>query len=606
MIKNISIKNFRSIDNLQIDANMLTAFVGKNDAGKSNLLRAINLFFNNMTDHRMPFSFEKDFNRNANIGKKKAKQIEIELLVKLPESFQKKEKPNTVLWKKVWREGGLHTPLLKQCYSDDTSFSAYSKIPTFLERIAFYYVPAIKDSHFFSDLQGQMYDILAEDAESRLRDSAKEFEVSIKNNMIELMDLVTAQFGNANEIKLPENLRSVFEALEFNADGMPLSRRGDGIKVRHIPMILKFIGEKRNSLLTGGSIKYTNIWGFEEPENNLELSAAFEMARSFELTARNGGQIFITTHSPAFYSISKEVNEDVEDLSIVYGVKKLDGLTQVSSETDDKLHDEVGLMPLIAPFVKKEQERLDRIISEKDAAIRLLENEADYYKPRLFVEGVSDKIIFKKVIELFFPYASENIRVDDGGQNCYGSANAVVSRALAWQLIQQTKPGDVCPAAAVFDGDEAGDQCDGTLELLLEKLRTSKRIIAKSFKLKPSKRLGMLKKSGLNIPNDLESYYSDAVWLHAKDRGWLEDASMAKRLSETIINESIKGNASFREELEEADILRLYFRWKRECKEPAARYVCSLADNEAIDALEDLSLALKECINFLFPSPETD
>ena len=49
-IKKITIKNFRSIVNETIDFSDFNCFVGKNDSGKSNVLKALNLFFNGKTD----------------------------------------------------------------------------------------------------------------------------------------------------------------------------------------------------------------------------------------------------------------------------------------------------------------------------------------------------------------------------------------------------------------------------------------------------------------------------------------------------------------------------------------------------------------------------
>lgn len=49
-IKHIRIKNFRSIVDLSIDVGKMNIFVGLNDAGKSNVLKALNLFFNGETE----------------------------------------------------------------------------------------------------------------------------------------------------------------------------------------------------------------------------------------------------------------------------------------------------------------------------------------------------------------------------------------------------------------------------------------------------------------------------------------------------------------------------------------------------------------------------
>lgn len=46
VLKRIHIKNFRSIVDATIELDDFNFFVGKNDSGKSNVLKAINLFFN--------------------------------------------------------------------------------------------------------------------------------------------------------------------------------------------------------------------------------------------------------------------------------------------------------------------------------------------------------------------------------------------------------------------------------------------------------------------------------------------------------------------------------------------------------------------------------
>lgn len=46
-IKNVAIKNFRGYsDEINSDFEDLTAFVGKNDIGKSTILEALDIFFN--------------------------------------------------------------------------------------------------------------------------------------------------------------------------------------------------------------------------------------------------------------------------------------------------------------------------------------------------------------------------------------------------------------------------------------------------------------------------------------------------------------------------------------------------------------------------------
>lgn len=61
IIKSIRIKNFRSIRNELIEAKNMDIFVGLNDAGKSNVLKALNLFFNGQIDYGVMFDFKRIF-----------------------------------------------------------------------------------------------------------------------------------------------------------------------------------------------------------------------------------------------------------------------------------------------------------------------------------------------------------------------------------------------------------------------------------------------------------------------------------------------------------------------------------------------------------------
>lgn len=78
-IKRVHIKNFRSIVDETIELKDFNCFVGKNDSGKSNVLKALNLFFNEKTDFDTPFDFESDYSKFAKRGQKQAREISIAL-----------------------------------------------------------------------------------------------------------------------------------------------------------------------------------------------------------------------------------------------------------------------------------------------------------------------------------------------------------------------------------------------------------------------------------------------------------------------------------------------------------------------------------------------
>ena len=62
LVKSIEIRYLRSIHNLRIGTlGNLTGFSGANDIDKSNILKALNLFFNDEVDRLRPLEFYQDF-----------------------------------------------------------------------------------------------------------------------------------------------------------------------------------------------------------------------------------------------------------------------------------------------------------------------------------------------------------------------------------------------------------------------------------------------------------------------------------------------------------------------------------------------------------------
>ena len=63
MIEKIEIQYFRSIYRTTItDVSEINVFTGKNDVGKSNVLRALNLFFNNCIISEGDYNFLRNYN----------------------------------------------------------------------------------------------------------------------------------------------------------------------------------------------------------------------------------------------------------------------------------------------------------------------------------------------------------------------------------------------------------------------------------------------------------------------------------------------------------------------------------------------------------------
>lgn len=408
-ITKIDIRNFRSARNLALSPGKLAVLVGKNDSGKSNVLRALNLFFNGRTMPGDDLDFETDHNV-FNQPNRRAKEIAIKLEIPMPESYRDTN-GDFVVWERRWRAEGL----VYNEYSgrrrvagprggaslETVDIPDRSNVHGLLRNINYIYVPAIKDLEYFSELRASIYDIIAEVADREFRNSSQDFEQSISDQLQDLTTQITASLGFRSRLALPKDLSHIFESLDFLSEGQDISldSRGDGIKARHIPLILKFMADKKRRLQVRGSAPHTFIWGYEEPENNLELSSSVELADQFWDFVDHGiSQIFLTTHSPVFYNLHrKNVGEERITCHHIFREVDSDG-TKEASELGD-LDDRMGTTALFAPMVTDLEDKVRR----QEQARAEVEQLAQANRRKLLVEGPSDKLIVDKALSVFAP-----------------------------------------------------------------------------------------------------------------------------------------------------------------------------------------------------------
>lgn len=123
IITSIRIKNFRSIKNALIKVKDMNIFVGLNDVGKSNVLKALNLFFNGNTDYDTPFDFKKDFSCFFTKKSHKTKEIVIKIEFKIPETYKEH---GIYTWEKRWKSDN---------YTEETILNQDGKKPTERSRV---------------------------------------------------------------------------------------------------------------------------------------------------------------------------------------------------------------------------------------------------------------------------------------------------------------------------------------------------------------------------------------------------------------------------------------------------------------------------------------
>lgn len=507
-ISNIRIKNFRSLADAQIDAKNLTIFVGSNDEGKSNILRALDLFFNE-SHGGYDFLWEKDYSGYAKKIKQKAPQIEISITFDIPSTFNVDQ---PVVWKKFWRQYGFFDESI--ALEDGGDLPPRSKIFAFLKAIRYEYVPAIKGPEYFERLLGSIHDMLDATVREEIRSAADDFTVEIRRHTQRILSDLEQKIGIKSDLELPTDLKRLFTDLEFRSsvgeNRVALNQRGDGVKVRHIPIILNWLAEQANHLSAPGKPRVVTIWGYEEPENNLEIRRCFELTEYF-LENSKKIQTLLTTHSPVFYSaFHKHEGDNVQLMEV--RLKKDEG-TQVLprsirlADDIDALHSSVGFLELLEPHVVHWKETVDRL---QDRINEGVSTDA----PTIFVEGPTDQIIINAIIKKEFPYA-KHVHVCCSQRN--GGGHAWVKDSLiAWHHARSE-----VLAVGLFDADDGSSQSIREFVEVVES-KTGGKSKAKKHVLKADGLSLEIRKAEVEVPIAIEELCPQELWLFAKDQGWLE------------------------------------------------------------------------------------
>jgi predicted ATPase len=385
VIDKVEISYYRSVYSATLNRlSDLNILFGNNDSGKSNVLKALNLFFNNESELGYPYYFFDDMSR---VRESEAKQAKGRASIWIKVTFNNYKNwsslPSTFTIKKSWNR-----------YSDqpDVKVQSAEDIPDttlgrFLNGIRFHYVPAIRGRDIFQYYLSLLHDSLMEDEKLSILSSSGGMMKQIDGGLAELSEKIMENLSIDSKIEAPTNLRQLFSALDFSTaysgHDIPLQKRGDGVQARHIPFILDVISK---------STRQTHIWAYEEPENSLEMGRSFEMAGQFHKGFSKDKQIFISTHSPAFYSLDGDsvtkwkVYQDYRENES--GIQSISSVSTLgSSESADQ---DAGMAALIASRTKDLHRKLKRI---EDINADLREQVGRYEKPVLIVEGETDRDI---------------------------------------------------------------------------------------------------------------------------------------------------------------------------------------------------------------------
>ena len=600
-ITKIEIKNFRSIRSLSLSSSGITVFVGKNDCGKSNILRALNLFFNGFTNPKKPLAFAVDHNV-FNKPNRRAKEITISLEISLPETYHDTN-GEVLVWKKRWRQEGLEEDnyVGKRrrpgprggVKFEDVTIPAKSNLHMLLRNINYVYVPAIKDLEYFAELRASIYNVIAESATETFRKSSQSFELSISEHLKDLTDSISKTLGFTSRLALPRDLSHVFESLDFLSDRQDISldARGDGIKARHIPMILKFMADKKRPLQVQGAAPYNFIWGYEEPENNLELASCVELADQFWRFLDDGiSQTFLSTHSPVFYNLQHKNEHDEKRIvchHIFYDDEE-NGTEAISHPKD--LDEQMGTMTLFAPLVRDLE---DRMRAETEARVEA-EQLAAAGRRKLFVEGPPDKLIIERALQVFAPDKAPHIDVEtkDSGGGC----NYVIDMLKVWR--GNAKHNSNMPkAAGLIDKDKGTEKALSSLNGEPGQTKS-----AKCFTLSTPPHLQPALQAGFKVPIVLESMYDRKTWKWAEEHHRLKQRILADIIPKELNQHIIDDKDKLCNHLDDAWSIFVLKEFSQAGKLPMAKHFAQMEEEQFRERLGSLESLVTGIIKYLFLS----
>ena len=468
LIKSIGIKYFRSIYHVRLkNINDLIILSGVNDVGKSNILKALNLFFNDETTWNKELEFEDDFSRRrlSEVRKEsiKGKQfIQVSIEFNRPKTYKNSLPANFKVTRTWFRENFVTEtnnlePLSKKGKLPRSLNTAKRFLPIFLNRVHFEYVPAIKDKAYYYDLLSRLQDTILDiktNLYPEISQLTEKLAPLIQDKIITLQDEFKRTSGIESAITPPDDFASLFQAFPVSTSlgdehKIPLDLRGDGIQVKYLLSVLRYIFENSNDFF---------ILGIEEPENSLEYSQVAWMAKDFTKIYPRKAQIFLTTHSPALISIREKnatcyrvYRADAEDISEV---------VEIWPKSDEKargeLNLEIGFMKLQEDIHKEYVKNLNEF-NTLQSRVKILEKEIkETQRPLIVTEGKYDT----KIMEFAWQKLNEGQECPYNFRPVDPADSAVDGGSGGWdslkKFIETVHPADMRKAIAIFDRDTAG------------------------------------------------------------------------------------------------------------------------------------------------------
>jgi len=343
LIRAIRITGFRSCKDVSLDdISDFSVLMGANNTGKSNILRAINLFFNDEIEEGV----SADAIRDSSVTKGRKKEFFVEIKFTLPEAFRfhKKLKKAGVekelfgevstskerkIWiKKRWYyDQAVGRTVVDVCYKKDgrdeyekagpEAFDKQIQIERFLNLINLTYIPSHRDPGLIIrnvekrirglvvrryKLKKKVHETSGDNKKKGEKDFLKELAKAASPIMKPVTNEIIKTFPDIRDVKvrIPKALHDIALILGYEAHTragkkMGFRLQGSGFQTQ-LMFLLRELADTSYSLDFGW--KQATLWCLEEPESFLHWDLEGELGRYFRtITEKKRLQIIASTHS---------------------------------------------------------------------------------------------------------------------------------------------------------------------------------------------------------------------------------------------------------------------------------------------------------------------
>lgn len=394
ILSSFRVKNFRSIVDANFPLSKVTVLLGKNNEGKSNILRAFTIAMRVLESHSevrtskrimlnsQNYRWERDYPKNLQVGgkKKRADRVTTFILVfKLDideiDSFRKEignslngELPIEI---KIGPSDMPSIKVVKKGKGSKSLNAKSKKIATYISKLISYNaIPAVRTEddclRVVDNLVRRELDKLEElkeykDALQVIEDIRKpiidEISLNIKNVLVDFLPSIKSVTVKAydrryNRVRPYESSISIDDGQDTE-----LEDKGDGVKS------LVTLGLLQNQWIKGGA----SVVAIEEPESHLHPEAINRLRETIYALAKTN-QVVITTHNPLFVNrenIGSNIIVDKGKAKIATNVRSI--RTVLGVKISDNLFD--AKLAILVEGVADERS-LKAILSERSAIIK--------------------------------------------------------------------------------------------------------------------------------------------------------------------------------------------------------------------------------------------